>query len=654
MAEGRSLRSVALAALAGTVEHDLLAKPELRAVALAVERLGGMSWTAALPRLRREPPPADAPLLALAAGLDLTDVELLAVALTVAVEEDMLAGRAVAFLQAPVGGSRPTLGLLSTAYAPLASGNGPAGQALHRLVHGNALAAGLLELVGDGLPLAERATAVPPYICLALASADAVPPHTRIGLPASEEVLLPLSFQAQAARQAAALDGLRPASVRRTLVIRSGSETEARAVAAAVVASLGRRPLFLEGDAQPGLAPLLLLRDLLPVFQLELAPGDRRRVPAIPAWAGPVLITCGPDGAIESPDGSAVSWVVPVPTRAEREELWRHALALQADDPLVVELARDHRHGSGRIAQLGRLMLHRLDAEARRTPTRADLAAAAWAGEGGGLNALAEPMPEAVPDEALVTAPALRRDLELFLQRCRSRDGLVADLGVAAVTRYHPGVRALFVGASGTGKTLAAGWLATRLGMPLYRVDLASVTSKYIGETEKNLAQLLARAESAEVMLLFDEADSLFGKRTDVKDSNDRFANAQTNYLLQRIETFDGVAVLTSNSRSRFDTGFTRRLDAIIEFPLPGPEERRALWYAHLGTGHALAPVDVSRLAARADLCGGHVRNAVLTAAVLARAQDANITLPDVAAGVAAECRKLGRTVPAELGVGGE
>src|SRR5690606_27695773 len=106
---------------------------------------------------------------------------------------------------------------------------------------------------------------------------------------------------------------------------------------------------------------------------------------------------------------------------------------------------------------------------------------------------------------------------------------------------------------------------------------LASVTSKYIGETEKNLSQLFARAEHAEVVLIFDEADALFGKRTDVKDSNDRYANAQTNYLLQRIESFEGIAVLTSNSRARFDSAFARRLDAIIEFPLPAPDERRAL-----------------------------------------------------------------------------
>jgi len=199
---------------------------------------------------------------------------------------------------------------------------------------------------------------------------------------------------------------------------------------------------------------------------------------------------------------------------------------------------------------------------------------------------------------------------------------------------------------------MAAGWLATVLGLPLYRIDLAAVSSKYIGETEKNLAQLFARAEHADVVLLFDEADALFGKRTDVKDANDRFANAQTNYLLQRMESFEGIAVLTSNSRGRFDSAFTRRLDAIVEFPLPTPSDRRALWLAHLGDHHALSAGELNCLATVCDLAGGHIRNVMLAAAAQAGARP--IGFNAITAGVAAEYRKLGRQAPAALCAGPE
>jgi hypothetical protein len=361
-----------------------------------------------------------------------------------------------------------------------------------------------------------------------------------------------------------------------------------------------------------------------------------------------VLVVCGPDGTIDAGEALVATWVLGVPPREEREALWRTVLGNEA---LADLMARHHRHGAGRIAHVGRLAAYGAALSGGQV-TEGDVRAAAWSLERGGLDALAQPITDDVPLDALVTTEGLRAELELLLQRCRARDDLVAGLGSAAVTRYHPGVRALLVGPSGTGKTLAAAWLATRLGLPLYRVDLASVTSKYIGETEKNLAQLLARAEDAEVILLFDEADSLFGKRTEVKDANDRFANAQTNYLLQRIETFDGIVLLTSNTRSRFDSSFARRLDQIVEFTLPGPEERRALWLRHLGGAHRLAPRDVNRLAARVDLPGGYVRGAVLAASVLAHAEERPIELRDVLRGVAAEYRKLGRQMPAELAAG--
>ena len=161
------------------------------------------------------------------------------------------------------------------------------------------------------------------------------------------------------------------------------------------------------------------------------------------------------------------------------------------------------------------------------------------------------------------------------------------------------------------------------------------------------LGELFARAEHAEVVLLFDEADALFGKRTEVKDSNDRFANQQTNYLLQRIESFDGIVLLTSNSRSRFDGAFTRRLDAILEFPAPGPEERRALWLAHLGAARDLSAAELNRLAAGCDLAGGHIRNVTLAAKAVAGA--GAIDFNSIVMALAAEYRKLGKQPPAGL-----
>ena len=318
---------------------------------------------------------------------------------------------------------------------------------------------------------------------------------------------------------------------------------------------------------------------------------------------------------------------------------------------LAAELARHHRHGAGRIAHLGRLARHRAALDGRTEISADDLLAASWIGEGSGLDALAQPLPTRCPTRRWSPPPALRPGARPPVLRCVARDGLADGLGISASTRYRPGVRALFIGPSGTGKTLAAGWLATRLGCRSTASTCAGITSKYIGETEKNLAQLLARAEQAEVVLLFDEADSLFGKRTDVRDANDRFANAQTNYLLQRIESFDGIAILTTNSRARFDAAFARRLDAIVDFPLPGPRAAaRALAGAPRRRSHALT------VARPQPAGGGAPTSPAATSATpcspppcwRSRANRA-IAYADLVDGVANEYRKLGRQMPVEL-----
>ena len=590
---------------------------------------------AALGMLGAGPESEDLPLLRLGAALSLSVPELLAVSIALAVETDPMVGRAIAWLQAPLGGARPTLGLLATAFSP-----GDPAAAVEQLATGLAVGTGLLVLTDEASPLPERAVAMPGHLLLAAHGKIArfIGATTALGPP----VPLPDSVLEVAARHA---DGLRR-GLGRALVVRSGHAGEGRAVCAAVAQALGKTPLFLDGEPVPGLVPWLHLAELVPVFLRRLGPGERLVLPPLVGWEGPILAACGPDGSIDSPHGAALSWTLPIPAADERRTLWEQALG---DKELAGAQARSHRHGAGRIAELGRLASHHAAISGRERPIHDDVLAAAWQGDGGGLEALAQPLRDRVPDEALVLTEGLRRELNLLLARCRQREDLAEGLGIASTTRYRTGVRALFVGPSGTGKTLAVSWLATKLSLPLYRVDAAAVTSKYIGETEKNLAELLARAESAEVVLFFDEADSLFGKRTEVRQSTDRFANAQTNYLLQRIESYDGIVILASNSRTRFDPAFTRRLDLVVEFPPPGPEERRELWIAHLGEHHQLSARDLNRLAAACDLAGGHVRNAVLAAAVLAREDAAPVAWDHLVEGLAMEMRKLGRPLPSGL-----
>jgi ATPase family associated with various cellular activities (AAA) len=606
--------------------------------AAASVRANNRSLNQALDACLRAPAPGDEPLVWLAGQLRMAPVEILAVALAAAVEDNPLFGRVLAHVQTPLGGSRPTLGLLVSALERLA----PASRSvLPALLNGPAVKSGLLSVLNDTAPLPERPVMVPSPLCLAIAGHDSLWPGTSIGSVEAAPIPLPDSVRAAADQHAAALGG----DVHRALALRSGSPAEGRSVALAIARALSKRAAFIETDKVAGFGPWLLLRGMLPVFCIELAPGERRKLPPLPGYNGPALVVCGPDGSIEMPTASVANWTLPIPSQAGRRALWIAALdgtVPVGSDPephaleLASQLAADHRHGAGRIAHLGRLAHHHAALAGRSTIERGDVLAAAWTGEGGGLDALAEPLRSIVSDEALIL-------------RCRVREDLAAGLGASTSTRYRPGVRALFTGPSGTGKTLAAGWIATRLGLPLYRVDLAAVTSKYIGETEKNLSQLLARAEQAEVILLFDEADSLFGKRTEINDANDRFANAQTNYLLQRLENYDGLVVLTSNSQARFDEAFARRLDFIIDFPLPGPDERRALWQSHLGPLARITASELNQLAVLVDLTGGQTRNVVLAAAVHARRDRREIEFSDLLSGIEAEFRKLGRQVPVDL-----
>jgi len=590
-------------------------------------------------RCLSRPAAVDTQLAKVSRMLQLSEVEVVALVFALLVEEEPMIGRVLAHVQAPIGGSRPALGMLEAALAPLQ----PGGWLTGTLLAGPALAGGLLQLLNEQAPYPEQMVKLPLGLALLLRGQPFFWPATR-SVTAQETVRLPLSTIESAGHQARALSR----SDDSVLVIRSASPREARAVAAEVATQLGGEALLISSSAAElkGLGVACLLGGRVPVFEFSASGNEQVSAPELLSYHGPRLILAGPDGQISASHGSLLQWSLTPPSRHERQQLWREYLS---EPSMAEQLAREHIHSAGRIAELSQLAQREAQLHQREQPQIADIRRAAWEAEAGLLGTLAQPIKAEIPDEALVLSRTVTEELQQLLTRCRCRENLDDELGVTIKARYQPGVRSLLVGPSGTGKTLVAGWLATKLGLPLYRVDLASVVSKYIGETEKNLATLLARAEYSEIVLLFDEADSLFGKRTDIKDSNDRFANSQTNYLLQRIEFYRGIVLLTSNSRDRFDSAFTRRLDKIIEFPQPTPQERRALWHAHLGSNHQLSVKQINQLAVSSDLAGGHIRNAVLTAAVEASDAGRAISFHDITIGLTGEYRKLGRQFPLEL-----
>jgi SpoVK/Ycf46/Vps4 family AAA+-type ATPase len=202
----------------------------------------------------------------------------------------------------------------------------------------------------------------------------------------------------------------------------------------------------------------------------------------------------------------------------------------------------------------------------------------------------------------------------------------------------------LFAGDSGTGKTMSAEVIAGDLGLDLFTINLSTVVDKYIGETEKNLERIFTEADEINGVLLFDEADALFGKRSEVRDAHDRYANMQVAYLLQRLETFDGLAVLSTNLRSNIDDAFARRLDAVVEFPMPDVAERRLLWSRCLGPRLPLADdVDLDFCATSFPLSGGNIRSIALTAAYMAAEGERAVEMLDLMRATHREYRKLGR-----------
>ncbi|HVT57261.1 MAG TPA: ATP-binding protein [Thermoanaerobaculia bacterium] len=256
------------------------------------------------------------------------------------------------------------------------------------------------------------------------------------------------------------------------------------------------------------------------------------------------------------------------------------------------------------------------------------------------LDALAQRLEPKATWEDIVLPATQKALLEQIAAQVEQRSKVYGEWGFADKRNRGLGINALFAGESGTGKTMAAEVIANELRLSLYRIDLSAVVSKYIGETEKNLRRLFDAAEDGGAILFFDEADALFGKRSEVKDSHDRYANIEVNYLLQRIESYRGLAILATNMRSALDTAFLRRLRFIVEFNAQSPVERREIWRRIFPPATPTAGLDLDRLA-RLNLKGGDINNVAINAAFLAARAGTPVNMPLVLAAARTECEKL-------------
>jgi hypothetical protein len=378
---------------------------------------------------------------------------------------------------------------------------------------------------------------------------------------------------------------------------------------------------------------------------LDRAPGSVRAFAGLPA---PVLLH---GRAAWEPSWSRVVPLVVhdlTGSSAERLDSWQTSLGVDAparlDEADVTTQFLLSAEQVDRAVTAARLQA-RLGGEAVNVD---HLRAGARAQNGAGLERLARRIQPEVDWDDLVLAPATSDALRELVGRARHRDLVLDGWGMRPGGGRGRGITVLFAGDSGTGKTMSAEVVAHDLGLDLYAVNLATVVDKYVGETEKNLERIFTEADGVNAVLLFDEADALFGKRSEVRDANDRYANIEVAYLLQRMETFDGLAILATNLRANVDDAFARRLDMLVDFPTPDVELRRALWDRCLAPGVPRAEdLDLEFCAQAFELSGGNIRSIAITAAYLAADSGRPVAMADLIRGVHREYRKLGRLVVA-------
>lgn len=421
--------------------------------------------------------------------------------------------------------------------------------------------------------------------------------------------------------------------------------------AAAVLAAAAGGPVVLiaareldraEAIADARLAAVLA-RGLLCIDGLgDLTPAERatllRTIDESPERL--VLIAGSRREATAISDRPALLVDVPHPSFAERGRAWMEFTG----EPDTREVAAKFRLSIEQIRAAAEVSLIAARSRGEPTPRPADQDLGARHASASRLGELASHLEPAYSWSDLVLPERqldLLRSISAYL---RHRDQVLSEWGYEATVSRTQGLKVLFAGESGTGKTMAAQVLGAQLGLDLFRVDLATIVSKYIGETEKNLERIFTAADGSNAILFFDEADALFGKRSEVSDSHDRYANIEVAYLLQRMEAYPGAVILATNFRRNIDDAFVRRLDFVIDFPFPEPEDRRRIWRLVLPDAAPLAAdIDLEFLADRFKLSGGAIRNCSLAAAFRAADEGSPIGMQHLVRAVAQEYGKQGR-----------
>jgi hypothetical protein len=423
-------------------------------------------------------------------------------------------------------------------------------------------------------------------------------------------------------------------------------------------AALDRRDAELELRLGLALRDSYLRQALVLLEGLDALPGERAtllvtRTLRAAARLGWLVVLDGGPTIPPAARGDGILWQridLPASDRATRTAHWRRALTRHAGDQLDAwagALASRFRFEPAQIADTAQLLaLDRSGRAGHAPPATLDdcfrVCRAQAAPRLGELGRLFAPRYRWAD---LVLPERRRTQLEAICQSVRNHDTVFGGWGFDQLIHHGRAVSALFVGPPGTGKTMAVEIIAADLGLDICKVDISGVVSKYIGETEQRLATVFREAWAANAVLFFDEADALFGKRTEINDARDRYANIETSYLLQRIEEYEGIVILASNLRDNIDEAFTRRLRFIVEFPSPDDAARLDLWKRHLPPGAPLDPtVDLPALARRFTVSGGSIRNICVRGALLAAERGTPIAMADLAAAGLEELEKLGRS----------